>query len=75
LLCLLAIAQLSCFSMDPVDSNFIVYEQSTFLSATFELPRVNEVLLRSDLERIIDHLAIKDFQKKRVIHADERKQK
>ena len=55
LLILLGIIQLAFFSMDPLDSNFIAYEQSVYLSAAYGLPHVNEVLLRSDLDQIIDY--------------------
>lgn len=40
-------------SMDPLDSDLIINEQCMNLTATYNLPQVKDVMLRSELESIV----------------------
>jgi hypothetical protein len=52
---LLGFLQYIFTSMDPLDSDLIIYEQSVYLSSNFNLPKVEQVMLRSDLIRILEY--------------------
>lgn len=40
-------------SMDPLDSDLIINEQCMNLTATYNLPQVKDVMLRSELEAVV----------------------
>ena len=39
--------------MDPLDSDLIINEQCMNLTATYNLPQVKDVMLRSELEMVV----------------------
>lgn len=56
----LGFIQFFFFSLDPIDSNFIIYEQAVNLSCEIGLPKVDQVILKSDVVEVIEHkLAVK----------------
>jgi hypothetical protein len=42
--------------MDPLDSDLIINEQCMNLTATYNLPQVKDVMLRSELELVVKNL-------------------
>ena len=56
LLALIAIIQLAFFSMEPLDSDLILYEQCIYLSSAYSLPKLNKHMRRSDFMVLIDKM-------------------
>ena len=56
LLTVIALVQLCFLSMDPLDSDLILYEQCIYLSSMYALPKVNKVMRVSDFLSLIEDM-------------------
>lgn len=61
LLTIVAIIQLAFLSMEPLDSDLILYEQCIHLSSAYSLPMVNKVLRKSDFMVLVDKMTTQEF--------------
>ena len=71
---ILSFVQLLFSTMDPSDSGFICYEQCVYLSSTFALERVDQVIRKKDFVDVIEYRVEEEFKGRRIQHTDHNKQ-